>query len=408
MRDEVLIEVDNLTKKFSTSFKKSAKKGLMKAVNSFFGKKSSLGGLLAGEFFAIEAVSLKVKRGETVGLLGKNGAGKSTLLKHISGIYLPDSGSVKVSGHVEGLIELGAGFHPMLSGRENIKQRVAMLGLSKKEIIRLTREIIDFSELEEFIDMPLKNYSSGMQARLGFASAVLTKPDVLLVDEVLSVGDFEFKQKCLNKINEIKQDAAIIFVSHSMQTMSMFCDRGIVFKKGKVVNDSDILEAIKFYSQDETLNKKNDGDIPQDSFRGEEYINEDLVKSYSIKYVDYDGNPTSNYFDDDVFLSINIEFEKLAEGISCTLGIPIWTESGVKITAINLDKDGSFMTVKDSRVSVVIKIDNCFNSSTLLSCLAVHNSTEYLLRKKLPAFTVKKYHPREDGLVTLNYEVILE
>ncbi len=404
--DEILVDIKNVSKRFSTDFRSSAKKGLLKAVQSFFGLNPKINVKSSStEFNALRDVNIAVRRGETVGLIGKNGAGKSTLLKHISGIYLPDTGTIEVKGHLEGLIELGAGFHPLLSGRDNIKQRVAMLNLSSEESKELTDNIIEFSELGQFIDMPLRNYSSGMQARLGFASAVLTKPDVLLVDEVLSVGDFEFRQKCLNKINEIKQDTAILFVSHSFQTMSMFCERGIVFNKGNVVKDADIVSAIKFYMNgnvsDSNLNEN------ENTFQGKEFLNSGLIKNYALCFIDELGSKTTSYNEEKLRLSVFIEFYEDVDTSSfrCTFGIPIWNNEGVKITAINLDKDNSMLKIENRKINKIIEIENCFNSSTILSCFALVNGTEYLLRRKLPPLKIDKYHPREDGLVQLSYEV---
>lgn len=187
------------------------------------------------EFVALKDINITIKRGEVVGLLGLNGAGKSTLLKVISGILKPTSGKVNLNGKMAPLIELGAGFDPELTGRENIFLNGSLLGFSKKELNEKIQDIIDFSELEDFIDVPLKNYSSGMYARLGFSIATIYEPDILIIDEVLSVGDFHFQEKSLNKVTEmIEFGTTVLFVSHDIDQVKKLCKRAIWLEKGKI------------------------------------------------------------------------------------------------------------------------------------------------------------------------------
>jgi ABC-2 type transport system ATP-binding protein len=195
----------------------------------------------AGErFTALRDVTLDISAGHTVGLIGSNGAGKSTLLNILTGILRPTSGTVVVNGRVSSLLELGAGFNGELSGRDNIYLNASLLGLSRRETDRHFASIVAFSELEEFIDNPVKHYSSGMYVRLGFAVAVHVDPDILLVDEVLAVGDEAFARKCLNKIAEFQAEGrTILFVTHSLDLVEQICDRGIVLDHGRVVFDGD-------------------------------------------------------------------------------------------------------------------------------------------------------------------------
>jgi len=191
------------------------------------------------EFWAVDNVSFELKRGECLGLIGRNGAGKTTLLKMLNGLIKPDRGRIEIAGRVGALIALGAGFNPILTGRENVYVNGSILGLSKREIDLRFNEIIAFAELEDFIDTPVQSYSSGMQVRLGFAvAAVLIKPDVLLLDEVLAVGDVGFAIKCLNTIKSLMDKSAVVFVSHNMQFVSAFCDRIAVMEKGEIRCDS--------------------------------------------------------------------------------------------------------------------------------------------------------------------------
>ena len=195
-------------------------------------------GLREGEFWAVNDVSFELRRGECLGLIGHNGAGKTTLLKMLNGLIKPDSGKITMRGRVGALIALGAGFNPILTGRENIYINGSVLGLSKKEIDEKIDEIIDFAEIGEFIDMPVQNYSSGMSVRLGFSIASSLSPDVLILDEVLAVGDIGFVIKCLNRVKELSSNAAVILVSHSMQSISSFCSRVIVMDRGRAELDT--------------------------------------------------------------------------------------------------------------------------------------------------------------------------
>jgi ABC-2 type transport system ATP-binding protein len=196
-------------------------------------------------FVAVDDVSLTIQAGTTVGLLGANGSGKSTLLKLIGGIVSPSSGTVRTRGRMAALLELGAGFHPDLSGRENIYLNASILGLTRSEIDEQFEDIVEFSGIRDFIDTAVKFYSSGMYVRLAFAVAIHTNPDILLVDEVLAVGDEAFQRKCMDRIAQFRADGCtIILVSHSAQQVAELCDRGIVLRDGAVVYDGDTDEAI--------------------------------------------------------------------------------------------------------------------------------------------------------------------
>ena len=200
---------------------------------------------LTTDFHALDGVSFEVGPGESVALLGFNGSGKSTMLKMISGVLTPDSGKVLTRGRVAGLIEVGAGFHPDLSGRENIFLNAAILGMSKKETEARYEEIVAFSEIEQFIDTEVKHYSSGMFLRLAFSVAIHTEMDVLLIDEILSVGDEPFQKKCLARVRELHaQGKTLVVVSHDLNMVSNLCDRGILLQKGKVRFDGPSAEAV--------------------------------------------------------------------------------------------------------------------------------------------------------------------
>lgn len=209
------------------------------------------------EFWALSNVEFKVRRGEIFGILGLNGAGKSTLLKVISGVMKPTKGSISIKGSMAPLIELGAGFDPELSARENIFLNGAVLGYSKKKMNLLYDEIVDFSELHDFMEVPIKNFSSGMYARLGFSIATSVSPDVLIVDEILSVGDYKFRKKCEKKIESmLRNGTTILMVSHDIDQLASMCSHGIVLDKGTVVSRGTISEVISKY-QSNDANKVN-------------------------------------------------------------------------------------------------------------------------------------------------------
>ena len=197
----------------------------------------------------LDGISFSIKKGETVAILGKNGMGKSTLLKLLSGISYPTSGQIITKGSISTILELNAGFENDFTGLENIYLKCQILGLKKNEIENIINDIIDFADIGEYINEPVRTYSSGMRARLGFAISVHIKPDILAVDEVFSVGDFKFKQKCLEKITKIKNDENITFilVTHSTEMAKEFCSRGILLDSGKIVFDGDINACISKY-----------------------------------------------------------------------------------------------------------------------------------------------------------------
>jgi len=197
---------------------------------------------------ALDNVSFSVTKGETLGVIGPNGAGKSTILKLISKVTVPDSGQVAAFGRIGALIELGAGLHPELTGRENIFLYGAILGMKKQEVEAKFDDIVAFAEIQDFLDMPIKRYSSGMYARLGFAVAVQMEPDILLIDEVLAVGDESFQKKCFAKMKQAKKSGiTIVFVSHNLDWIKLICDRVLLLKHGKIIADGPPRQVISAY-----------------------------------------------------------------------------------------------------------------------------------------------------------------
>ena len=242
---DVLVKVDNVSKRFCRSLKRSLWYGLQDLGSEIGGRRHGGGSglpqssadvqLRPDEFWAVKDVSFELRRGECLGLIGRNGAGKTTLLRMLNGLIKPDTGRIEMSGRVNALIALGAGFNPILSGRENIHVATNILGIGKAEANERLDEIIDFAELQDFIDSPVQSYSSGMQVRLGFAAAAILAPDILILDEVLVVGDVAFRLKCWRKVSELVSNAAVILVSHSKDDIFRLANKGILLSKGTPV-----------------------------------------------------------------------------------------------------------------------------------------------------------------------------
>lgn len=256
--DELLVSVDNLSKKFCRSLKRSLWYGIQDmgralnpvaaARNSSLSSPAEDSELRADEFWALRDISFQVRRGQCIGLIGHNGAGKSTLLKILNGLIRPDKGQVTMVGRVGALIELNAGFNPILSGRENVFHQASLLGFSYEETRRKFDDIVEFSEVGEFLDMPVQNYSSGMRVRLGFAVAAQMEPDVMLIDEVLAVGDVGFRAKCLARMAELRRKCAFIFVSHSMPQIARISTEVMHLDHGRcVLLTSDLSRGLDSY-----------------------------------------------------------------------------------------------------------------------------------------------------------------
>jgi ABC-type polysaccharide/polyol phosphate transport system ATPase subunit len=265
MSAPVVLRMDHVYKKFTKGERHDSLRDLIPALTKRAIKSlASPPELRAKEFWALQDVSFDIHQGEAVGIIGHNGAGKSTMLKHLSGLLKPTRGSIEVVGRLSALIDVGAGFHPDLTGRENIFINGSILGMSREEIRRKFDDIVAFSELEEFIDTPVKRYSSGMFARLGFAVAVHMDPDILIIDEVLSVGDFAFQAKGVDKMRSIlKSGATVIFVSHSLRSVADLCDRALLFAKGRLLEDGPVSNVIHTYMKRQPLSGDgaNDSDV---------------------------------------------------------------------------------------------------------------------------------------------------
>ncbi len=268
----VAIRVKDLTKKYKLYQKRSER------LANAFGKEKNI-----KEFYALKGVSFEINKGECVGIIGHNGAGKSTLLKLLTGVAFPTSGEIEINGRLASMLELGSGFNPELTGMENIYFNGSLNGLTKEEIDGKLKDILEFADIGNFIEQPVKNYSSGMFARLAFAVAINVNPDILIVDEILSVGDVGFQVKCMEKFNDFKKKGkTILYVSHGLGTVKKFCDRAIWLQKGQVVDDGNSVIVVERYYN---LNF-NPANIEQLKDHKSDIINSIVVKS-NTKNVEY-------------------------------------------------------------------------------------------------------------------------
>lgn len=279
--------------------------------------------------WALKDISLDIKIGEVVGIIGRNGAGKTTLLKIISKITAPTYGCAEIRGRISSLLEVGTGFHPELTGRDNVYLNGTILGMTKKEVDRKFDEIVEFSGISKFIDTPVKRYSTGMKVRLGFSVAAHLEPEILVVDEVLAVGDYDFQKKCLNKMEDVgKQGRTVVFVSHSMSAITRLCERAILIEEGKITGDGPSNEIVSTYMTSGsglTAKRKweNDNHTP----------GKDVVKLRAVR-VHAQGGIVSNSFDIRTPIAIEMEYDVIKENNGLLPHHMLYNEEGAVVFTI--------------------------------------------------------------------------
>ncbi len=352
------------------------------------------------EFHALENVSFELKKGEALGVIGGNGNGKSTLLKIIAGVLTPTKGHTNVKGKISAILELTSSLKPELTGLENIELNLKISGFKHSELKGKIKEIEEFAEIGEFINQPVKLYSSGMKSRLGFGIATSSEPDVLILDEVLAVGDFNFQQKCLAKINGMRENISMIFVSHSMNSVRLFCDRVIVLEKGNLAFNGKPDDAIKYYLEQEEkkkseLKKKEIKTKLAKVFYGDLFDNKD-------KIIDVNALWNKEKYKLHETMLLTFSFKLLYTPKQLIIGIPIWKDDSTMITALNSDSDNIDIQVKDNLVSGSLKVSCMFNPDSYTSVIAIVDQGEFLYRQLLNSFSVLPKE-RTFGLVTLEH-----
>lgn len=296
MSDDVLVKVEGISKKFCRGLKRSLWYGVQDLAAELL-RRDGYRDLRQDEFWAVKNVSFELRGGETLGIIGANGAGKTTLLRMINGLIKPDRGRIIIRGRVGALIALGAGFNPILSGRENIYVNAAVLGLSKREVDRILDDIIDFADVGDFIDTPVQNYSSGMRVRLGFSVAAHLSPHVLLVDEVLSVGDYAFREKSFARMTRVcSSGAAVIFVSHNMSAILTICHRALWLDQGEIRMLGPAEEVVKSYLEaQEEIAVQRALQEAERSLRQDDQALYDQMRITKIELMNQDGLVTTNF-----------------------------------------------------------------------------------------------------------------
>ena len=374
--NDVVVSVKNASKKFCKNLKRSMAYGIIDLSKNLFGIPTKSTALRKDEFWAVKDISFELKRGEVLGLIGVNGSGKTTLLRLLAGIFPPDKGEIFIKGRVGALIAIGAGFHPYMTGRENIYLNGAILGMSHEEINSKFHDIVDFAEIGDFLDAPVSTYSSGMRVRLGFSIAVQIDPCVMLIDEVLAVGDVGFRTKCINAIAKLSRNAAVIFVSHHMPQVARVCSDLILLNRGKMAYiGSDVAQGIENYYD---LSENEKGVIAGSG-------DAELLK------FDFENNEGSaiesiNYFDD---LTINIKFKVDKYVKNPVFYVTFLDQSLHGVANCNSEIDNCVITNETGLVELKLKLPKFnLNPGMHFVSVGVHETRPFRILKQY--FAIKK------------------
>jgi lipopolysaccharide transport system ATP-binding protein len=348
LSDVTVIEVDRLTKEYVLGGSTSAIREYVTLRDTIARWLTSpLGSRVSRRFKALDAVSFSVTEGETIGIIGRNGAGKSTVLKVLSRITEPTSGTVTIRGRVASLLEVGTGFHPELTGRENIYLNGSLLGMRRAEIVAKFDEIVAFSEVEKFLDTPIKRYSSGMYVRLAFAVAAHLEPEILIVDEVLAVGDVAFQKKCLGKMEDIGHSGrTVLFVSHNMAAITRLCPRVVMLRTGQVVFDGVALEGVKQYlSEGSVGGQALARDLFDEARRGDWYGGTARLSRIELQ-------PSANAPELKLGepLKLQLEFRAMAPILHAAVGVGLEDMYGTRLMTFNSDESGVTVTAEKGGV----------------------------------------------------------
>ncbi|RJG40882.1 ABC transporter ATP-binding protein [Mesorhizobium sp. DCY119] len=404
MGNETVLEVEKVSKIYARS-RTVTRRRLGKTLSKvLFGRSydASSASLQSGEFHAVKDVTFSLRRGEALGIIGLNGSGKTTLLRMLAGQILPDSGQIMIAGRTASMIDLTAGFQPAASGRENIFLRGAALGRSRAQMKAVFDEIVEFSELGDAIEAPVATYSSGMTMRLAFSIVSASSQDLLFIDEVLAVGDFRFRQKCLARIRALRDDSAFVMVSHNMTDIMRFCDRTIVLSKGNVVFEGISAEAVEFFESE--IEQKTESVTERSLARvvGQFFENNDIISDVVSFWSDANGNQISSIKQGGE-LYFNASFKCSVKAKNLIIGIPVWSQDGIYITGFSTERGlGGIKTDELGRAAIRLHVPNLvFNAGSYHSNFVIVDGSEFLWRKPNDVLTVTVGSTPYWGMVTL-------
>lgn len=400
MNPDTAISVSHVSKKYSIGVQKDG--SLRGTLAGLIGSKATKP---QEEFWALNDVSFEIKKGEVIGIIGKNGAGKSTLLKILSQITKPTTGRIEINGRVASLLEVGTGFHPELTGRENIYLNGTILGMTRQEVKDKFDEIVEFSGVQKFIDTPVKHYSSGMYVRLAFAVAAHLEPEILIIDEVLAVGDAEFQKRCLGKMKEVAgHGRTVIFVSHNMEAVKSLCERALFLEYGKVIEDATPCEVIDFYLQ------RQSGSMLQQTFKHEEAPGNEFVRLKSVRLtpIREDGK---NFITVKSSLEIDFEYWNENDNVATNLSLHLFAITGECVFNVVTQKPIPILSKGVQKAKLIIP-SNFLNTGVFtISVMVVKDSSKPLFNfEHILSFEVEEerdstsWHGRFPGFVRPQFD----
>lgn len=388
MKDEPILVLDDVGKSYPRT-RKQAQSRMGAAIKSaLFGARPK--GPDEQAAWAVRDISLRVARGECLGIIGRNGAGKTTLLRMIAGQLRPDRGEISIAGESGALIALTAGLKMSATGRENIFLKSAMLGRSRRQTDDVCDEVINFSELGDAIDRPVETYSSGMVVRLAFSIIIATQPDLLIVDEALAVGDFAFKQKCLARIREMKDQLALVLVSHSMGDVSRFCDRVVLVENGRIAFEGEPAEAIKRY---QAAAQPNSSKMPQGAPLIPEVVKRpEVLEILEFSWTDGTGAPanTDIPFEPETGLGFQCRFILHRKPRRLVIGVPIYSATGELMCGLASDHAHEFRDLPlQTPISARFTTPHLLlNSGRYRAAIGIVDELEHLYMEEVPDFSV--------------------
>jgi ABC-type polysaccharide/polyol phosphate transport system ATPase subunit len=416
MQEGAILEVDHVSKLYSRSPLESQRRMADIVSAAFWGRRYSVKELQAREFWALQNVTFSLGRSEAMGVIGLNGAGKTTLLRMLVGQFPPDEGEIRIAGKAAGMIDITAGFNTRLSGKENIYLRSATLGRSRDEVDALYDEIADFTELDDALVAPLSTYSAGMRMRLAFATTIFVDPRLLVIDEVLAVGDFRFRQKCLERVRALRANSAFVFASHSMNDIARFCDRVLVLEKGRIATIDTPDAAIKAYLDMQGRPRassphpakapaqRSKDDVWLDRYEPEPFVNEEVVRDLVFEINDEPPATMSLAHGEGVRIRVAARVARACRRLS--FGVTILTREGGGVFGAASDSQGQALAF-DGPQSVEAFVDMpslLLNPGEYRLYFNIRDGLELILRKELAQFTIRRPEYNTWGVLTIPHQ----